>query len=162
MRRHLQACGVAGWVVWVGSFPALARTESVGPAKSTVASRMKMTGAPQKHDARGAVAVVSPSHKVERARFDVGFLKAKQLFQTGQYVESVVLLTRTLAETQPTLDQQVQAYELLASGYVALGQRDLSIGVFLALLRLRPDFELDPVKVSPKIRAVLDEARTRL
>ena len=72
------------------------------------------------------------------------------------------LLLRVLAETQPSLDQQIQVFDLLAACYVALGQIELAVGSFGEVLHRRPDFALDPVKTSPKVRAALEQARSRL
>jgi tetratricopeptide (TPR) repeat protein len=89
-------------------------------------------------------------------------LAARALFQQGQYSESVMALTKALAETQPLFEQQIAIFELLGSCYVALGQLDLAVASFGEVLRRRPDFVFDPVKTSPKIRAALEAARSHL
>jgi len=89
-------------------------------------------------------------------------LAARALFQQGQYSESVMALTKALAETQPLFEQQIAIFELLGSCYVALGQLDLAVASFGEVLRRRPDFVLDPVKTSPKVRAALEAARSHL
>lgn len=99
--------------------------------------------------------------KDDRPRFENRFADAKRKAADGHFNEAVVSLLRTLSETQPTSEQQVRAYELLATCFVALRDRELAIGLFHELLRLRPDFACDLARTSPKVCAVLDEARRR-
>ena len=74
--------------------------------------------------------------------------------------EFMQTLTKTFAETQPSLDQQIAIYELLATCYVALGELELAVGSFTEVLRRRPDFALDPIRSSPKVRAALETAKS--
>lgn len=94
-----------------------------------------------------------------RANNDSRIAAARELYQAGRYAEVPTALVKLLAESQLTAPQLAAVYELLASAYVALGQTELAIRCFSEVLSRRPAFALDPVRVSPKIRAALDQAR---
>ncbi len=122
--------------------------------KSTVAVRPRpVTGVPREESRPG---------REDRGRTETRLLAARGEYLDGRYADAVMSLVRILAETQPSLDQQVQIFDLLAASYVALGQLDLAVKSFGEVLHRRPDFALDPVKTSPKIRAALETARTQL
>ncbi len=96
----------------------------------------------------------------DRGRIESRIIAARGQYQKGQYSEAVMTLTKTFAETQPSGEQQQAIYELLGACYVALGQMDLAVASFTEVLRRRPDFALDPIKSSPKIRAALETAKS--
>lgn len=94
-----------------------------------------------------------------RVRVEARLLAAREAYGRGQYPETVTALVKLLAEGPTTPSQLVTVYELLASAYVALGQTELAVRCFAELLTRRPDYALDPVRVSPKIRSALARAR---
>lgn len=109
-----------------------------------------------------AVAASSGTSRVSdenRVRVEARLLAARETFGRGQYPETVTALVRLLAEGPTTPSQLVAVYELLASAYVALGQTELAVRCFAELLTRRPDYALDPVRISPKIRSALARAR---
>lgn len=122
--------------------------------KSSVAVRPRPVTAIPREDGRPA--------REDRGRAETRLLAARGEYLDGNYADAVMSSVRILAETQPSLDQQVQVFELLAACYVALGQLELAVRSFGEVLHRRPDFALDPVKTSPKIRSALETARTRL
>lgn len=94
-----------------------------------------------------------------RVSSDSRITAARELYQAGRYAEVPTALVKLLSESQLTAAQLAAVYELLASAYVALGQTELAIRCFSEVLNRRPAFALDPVRISPKIRAALDQAR---
>ena len=94
-----------------------------------------------------------------RVSSDSRIAAARELYQAGRYAEVPTALVKLLSESQLTAAQLAAVYELLASAYVALGQTELAIRCFSEVLNRRPAFALDPVRISPKIRAALDQAR---
>ncbi len=94
-----------------------------------------------------------------RLSSDSRIAAARELYQAGRYAEVPTALVKLLTESQLTAPQLAAVYELLASAYVALGQTELAIRCFSEVLSRRPAFALDPVRISPKIRAALDQAR---
>ena len=84
---------------------------------------------------------------------------AREAYQAGRYAEVPTSLVKLLSESPLSPPQLAAVYELLASAYVALGQTELAIRCFGEVLSRRPAFALDPVRISPKIRAALDQAR---
>lgn len=84
---------------------------------------------------------------------------AREAYQAGRYAEVPTALVKLLSESPLSPPQLAAVYELLASAYVALGQTELAIRCFGEVLSRRPAFALDPVRISPKIRAALDQAR---
>ena len=94
-----------------------------------------------------------------RLSSDSRIAAARELYQAGRYAEVPTALFKLLTESQLTAPQLAAVYELLASAYVALGQTELAIRCFSEVLSRRPAFALDPVRISPKIRAALDQAR---
>ena len=71
----------------------------------------------------------------------------------------LTLLVKLLTEVDPTEAQLVDIYRLLACAYVALGETELAVNAFREVLDRKPEFRLDPVQTSPKIRAALNAAR---
>ena len=68
-------------------------------------------------------------------------------------------LVKLLTEVDPTEAQLVDIYRLLATAYVALGETELAVKAFHEVLDRQPEFTLDPVQHSPKVRAALSAAR---
>lgn len=134
--------------------------------------------APEPSKARAKAAVPSPTSAAakpaprpsagsrlsdeNRVRVEARLLTAREAYTQGRYTDVVTVLVKLLAELPTTPSQLVTVYELLASAYVALGQTELAVRCFAELLGRRPDYALDPVRVSPKIRAALARARDSL
>ncbi|MFO0573837.1 MAG: tetratricopeptide repeat protein [Polyangia bacterium] len=97
-----------------------------------------------------------------RVRVEARLVTAREAYTQGRYTDVVTVLVKLLAELPTTPSQLVAVYELLASAYVALGQTELAVRCFAELLSRRPDYALDPVRISPKIRAALARARDSL
>ena len=97
-----------------------------------------------------------------RVRVEARLVTAREAYTQGRYTDVVTVLVKLLAELPTTPSQLVTVYELLASAYVALGQTELAVRCFAELLSRRPDYALDPVRTSPKIRAALTRARDSL
>ncbi len=141
-------CGL--WPV-AGSLAAVPVTKA-GPVRKVAPVRAKALATIPREDGRPV--------KEDRGRIESRIATARSHAQKGQYSEAVLLLTKTFAETQPSLEQQIAIYDLLATCYVALGELDLAVGSFTEVLRRRPDFTLDPIRTSPKVRAALETAKS--
>jgi len=79
-------------------------------------------------------------------------------YNSGNYEKVVQQAPESLAAVATTSDS-VRVLELYASALVALGRNPEAEQAFRQLLRISPDFQLDPSATSPKIRAVLDAVR---
>ncbi len=77
-----------------------------------------------------------------------------------EYARAVELLDKALQETL-TRDEKLVTFQTLAFAHVALGRRDAAVADFEKLLRIDGSFELDRT-ISPRVRAVLEEARGRV
>lgn len=96
---------------------------------------------------------------VARPSVESRIAAARETYQAGRYAEVPTALVKLLSESPLSPQQLAAVYELLASAYVALGQTELAIRCFGEVLSRRPAFALDPVRISPKIRAALDQAK---
>ena len=94
-----------------------------------------------------------------RAHIETSLAVAQEAYSSGQYADAAALLVRLLTQGPLPPGSVVTVYERLAAAYVALGQMELADRCFLEVLQRRPDFSLDPVVTSPKIRAALQRAR---
>lgn len=94
-----------------------------------------------------------------RAHIETSLAAAQEAYSSGQYADAAALLVRLLTQGPLPPGSVVTVYERLAAAYVALGQMELADRCFLEVLQRRPDFSLDPVVTSPKIRASLQRAR---
>lgn len=82
---------------------------------------------------------------------------AKDL-RAGRYLEVVVGLTPVMRLTGITVAVKVRMHHLLCTAYVALARRGSALVAARAVLTLHPGFRLDPVQISPKVRAVYRRA----
>jgi hypothetical protein len=131
-----------------------------GPARPKAAAAPSPVGPAAKPAPRPAASVrVSDENRV---RVEARLVTAREAYAQGRYTDVVTVLVKLLAELPTTPSQLVTVYELLASAYVALGQTELAVRCFAELLSRRPDYALDPVRTSPKIRAALARARDSL
>lgn len=88
---------------------------------------------------------------------------AKNYYNSGEYEKAI----NELEKAQQFLKQlkqvdQVEAYKYLAFSYVAFGNNDKAKQTFKKALQLKPDLELDPATVSPKIIKVFEEAKAEM
>ncbi|MFO0657427.1 MAG: hypothetical protein U0787_20460 [Polyangia bacterium] len=153
----------ASWV-WLSlclSILPLGFAQAAFPTKNPVVTR-KNVAMPRPRAVASVPREESRPAREDRGRIETRLVAARSEYADVRYAASVLLLLRVLAETQPSLDQQIQVFDLLAACYVALGQIELAVGSFGEVLHRRPDFALDPVKTSPKVRAALEQARSRL
>lgn len=77
-----------------------------------------------------------------------------------EYLRAVDLLKKALQETL-TRDEKIVTFQTLAFAHVALGKNDDAVRDFEQLLRIDDSFELDRT-ISPRVRAVFEEARGRV
>ncbi|MGA9407268.1 MAG: hypothetical protein WBW71_09065 [Bacteroidota bacterium] len=93
---------------------------------------------------------------------DSTFRAIESMFDSGAYVNAEVEARRFAEE--PNVPDSVRsiAEKWIAFSLVAQGKPSLARDHFVALLKLNPQFELDPILTSPKILAVFDEARAHL
>ena len=83
-------------------------------------------------------------------------------FESGAYI-SAELDARRVLEVPGIIDStRVLAEKWIAFSLIAQGKSSLAKDHFAVLLRLNPQFELDPVLTSPKILAVFNETKTYL
>lgn len=149
--------GLVLWAGLIGLWPvtgslAASLVSKAGPVRRVAPVRAKALAGIPREDGRPV--------KEDRGRIESRIAAARGQAQKGQYSEAVLSLTKAFAETQPSLEQQIAIYELLATCYVALGELDLAVGSFTEVLRRRPDFTLDPIRTSPKVRAALETAKS--
>lgn len=85
--------------------------------------------------------------------------QSEQAYKEGSYPDVPAQLTKLLSEEDPSEPQLVQIHRLLAFAYVALGADEVAVKEFREVLERDPDLALDPVTVSPKIRAAFDRAK---
>ena len=77
-----------------------------------------------------------------------------------EYPRAVDLLHKALQETL-TRDEKIVTFQTLAFAHVALGKNDEAVQDFEELLRIDGSFELDRT-ISPRVRAVFEDARARV
>ena len=77
-----------------------------------------------------------------------------------EYARAVELCNKALQETL-TRDEKLVTYQTLGFADVALGRNDAAVSAFESLLRIDGAFELDRT-ISPRVRAVFEEARGRV
>ncbi len=90
---------------------------------------------------------------------DSTFRTIESMFESGAYVNAEVE-ARRLAEGPNVSDSlRSVAEKWIAFSLVAQGKSSLAKDHFVALLKLNPQFDLDPILTSPKILAVFDEVK---
>jgi hypothetical protein len=81
-------------------------------------------------------------------------------FESGSYI-SAELNARRVLEMPGIVDStRVLAEKWIAFSLIAQGKSSLAKDHIVALLRLNPQFELDPILTSPKILAVFNETKS--
>ena len=96
--------------------------------------------------------------QVEAAR---AIAKLREDYVAGRYVRAVAEAERLLGTGKLTVPQQVGVYKYLASAYVAFGDTEAALAMFLEALARQPDMELSPITTSPKILQVFREAQQK-
>jgi tetratricopeptide (TPR) repeat protein len=86
-------------------------------------------------------------------------LAAEGAYEQGVYQEVLPAVERALKD-RLTLPEQRRAYELRGVALAAFDRRDEAIDSFRRVLELDPNYLPSPF-LSPKVRAVIDEARRR-
>jgi hypothetical protein len=84
--------------------------------------------------------------------------RAKQDLRAGRYLEVAVGLALVVSMSGLTTDLLIRTHHLRCTAYVALARPGLALAAARAVLRLDPGFKLDPVQISPKVRAVYRRA----
>jgi tetratricopeptide (TPR) repeat protein len=77
-----------------------------------------------------------------------------------EYARAIGLLQQALRETL-TREEKLATFQTLGFAHVALEQREAALADFANLLRVAPSFELDRT-ISPRVRVVFEEARSRM
>lgn len=87
--------------------------------------------------------------------------RAVKDLRAGRYLEVVVGLSPVMRLTGLTVAVKLRMHHLLCTAYVALARGRLALAEARAVLALDPGFRLDPVQISPKVRAVYRRAGAR-
>jgi hypothetical protein len=148
--------------------PVLARGESlVVPVPHVrvramwLASTRSPARAPHKAEAPSSPSSSEAQAREEELAHRVGerLRQAERAWQEGSYEDVVDLLSRLLADEDPSEAQLVAIHRLLGFAYVALGHQEPAKNEFRPVLERDPQAALDDATVSPKIRAVFEQAR---
>jgi hypothetical protein len=106
------------------------------------------------------VLFLSESVVAQSNNVDSTFRAIELSFESGSYI-STELEARRVLELPGIIDStRVLAEKWIAFSLIAEGKPLLAKDHFVALLRINPQFELDPVLTSPKILAVFNETKT--
>ncbi|HEX6837186.1 MAG TPA: hypothetical protein VF334_11470 [Polyangia bacterium] len=106
------------------------------------------------------VAVAAP----RSARADIESELVKQgiaAYNDLEYPRAIDLLHKAIKQETLTRDEKLVTFQTLAYAHVALGKHDEAVNDFENLLRINGSFELDRT-ISPRVRAVFEEARGRV
>ena len=93
---------------------------------------------------------------------DSTFHSIESLFESGMYVNAEVEARRVVEMPDLSDSVIIVAEKWIAFSLVAQGKLSLASDHFAALLKLNPQFELDPILTSPKILAVFNETKANL
>ena len=91
--------------------------------------------------------------------FSVTDLESLYVFE--EYEKVIEQAPLILLDTALSQNKIIQANKFYAFSLAIMGKREEAIKTFNRLLDLKPDFILDPIKVSPKIINVFNEAKTK-
>jgi len=84
--------------------------------------------------------------------------QAEKHLRDGRYLEVAVGLAPVVRFTALSPDLLVRAHHLRCTALVALARVGLALAAAKTVLRIDPGFRLDPVQISPKVRAVYRRA----
>jgi hypothetical protein len=82
------------------------------------------------------------------------------LYIKGEYVSIIEQAPFALLDTTLSHDEIIETNKFYGFSLAVMGRKEAAIKVFQRILDLKTDFTLDPVKVSPKIINVFNEARS--
>ncbi|MCA2981206.1 MAG: hypothetical protein INH41_02820 [Myxococcaceae bacterium] len=100
--------------------------------------------------AGAALAQGAPEREVELAR---------ALFDAGKYAETVALVRKALGVNNFSDDQRLELHRMAGLSSFNLGELPEAKESFLALLRLNPDYVLDPFVAPPPALRLFDQVR---
>lgn len=103
---------------------------------------------------------LSESVFAQSNNIDSTFRSIEISFESGSYIRAEVEARRVLEQRGIIDSTRVLAEKWIAFSLIAQGKPSLAKDHFAALLKINPQFELDPVLTSPKILAVFNETRT--
>ena len=83
----------------------------------------------------------------------------RKLSSEGHFVETVALANQLVGTGKTTEYQTLRILRELATAYVALRRDDLAVEALHAVVQKQPGFELDSQTTSPRVLAVLKQAR---
>jgi hypothetical protein len=84
---------------------------------------------------------------------------ARALFDAGKYGETISLVRRVLAVTNFTDEQRIELHRMAGLSSFNLGELPAARESFLALLRLNPDYVLDPFIAPPPALRLFEQVR---
>ncbi|RKX70484.1 hypothetical protein DRP53_04875 [candidate division WOR-3 bacterium] len=93
--------------------------------------------------------------------FGISAADLGRLYANGDYQAIIERAPLILLDTTLSKDEEIEVYKYYAFALVILGRKEEAIELFIRLLDLNPNFQLDPVKISPKIINVFNEAKNR-
>jgi TonB family protein len=85
---------------------------------------------------------------------------AKKLYQSADYDAALGMLERLKADTAASADPELSPYRVLC--LLALGRSDEAQQSIAAILREDPGYRPSETEMSPRVRAVFEDARRRL
>jgi hypothetical protein len=83
------------------------------------------------------------------------------LYDTGSYITAELEARRLLEYSALNDSIRVTAHKYIAFSLIAQGKTELAKEQFISMLKLVPDYDLDPVYTSPKILIIFRETQQR-
>ena len=84
----------------------------------------------------------------------------RQKFRNFEYDSVITYASKALAEKEHfSSENLIDIYELKAISHFSLLEMNASLSSFLEMLKIDPDYSLDPVKTSPKILSFFEELK---
>ena len=98
-----------------------------------------------------------------RASDDNLFIKIDQSYKSFNYDEVIILCQKALQDSSVTnQDTLADIYRFMGLSYYALGEMGPSYNKFHLLLKLNPQYQLDPSVTPPKILRFFDEIKASM
>jgi hypothetical protein len=85
----------------------------------------------------------------------------ESLYVHGEYDKVIEQAPLVLSDTTLYQTDRIRVNKFYAFSLAIMGRKEEAIEVFDRILNLQPDFVLDPVKISPKIINIFNEAKTK-
>lgn len=101
---------------------------------------------------------ITTTYTLRTSYTDMRFLQGFRSYEEGEYAVCISYLEEALREGYASESNLLDAHLYLGIAYVAKGWKSKAMAQFKEVLKIKPDYELDP-GMSPKITAVFDEAR---